>query len=224
MGLFDSTSTTSTKATETGQQSGKDSLNVNLDAYKSNVTNNVRLDNSLTQIDESDNSITNIDNSVEENDYSVTNVDSSISDDSITNIDNSIRDDSVTNIDNSVDEYDYSVTNTDNSVDEYDYSVANTDNSIDNSDNRVITYTTDFGAVDSSLDLAGDALTFAESIFTNSTAYVGDVFDDALSEISNANKTAEAQSLDTVLDFSKNVFYLLGVLAIAAAGAYAFKR
>lgn len=232
MGIFDSTSKSSslTSGSEQGSQAQDDGTasNINITAGDDQNANvNISEDNSVYQIDESDNSVDNSIYQTSTND-SVTNT---------TNTDNSDR--SVTQIDNS-DNSDRSNTQIDNSVDQTDSSqttTTNTDNSsysfVDNTKTYVTT--TDFGAIEAAATISKNSIDALTTQTTGLFATVDDIlegygaqtdetiralsgsFETSVEQIADENTTAQ-ESLIT------NTYYLIGAMVGIAGLAYVFGR
>jgi len=230
MGIFDSSSesTSLTAGSEQGSQAQDDGTasNINITAGDDQNANvNISEDNSVYQIDESDNSV---DNSIWITDQSVrttTNTDNS--DSSVTQIDNSDNSDrSVTQIDNSVDQTDSSQTTT-----------TNTDNSaysfVDNTQTYVTT--TDFGAIEAAASISKSSIEALTTQTTGLFATVDDILegygaqtDETIQALSGSFATSVEQIADENTTAQEslitNTYYLIGAMVSIAGLAYIFGR
>ena len=230
MGIFDSSSesTSLTAGSEQGSQAQDDGTasNINITAGDDQNANvNISEDNSVYQIDESDNSV---DNSIWITDQSVrttTNTDNS--DSSVTQIDNSDNSDrSVTQIDNSVDQTDSSQTTT-----------TNTDNSaysfVDNTQTYVTT--TDFGAIEAAASISKSSIEALTTQTTGLFATVDDILegygaqtDETIQALSGSFATSVEQIADENTTAQEslitNTYYLIGAMVGIAGLAYIFGR
>ena len=230
MGIFDSSSesTSLTAGSEQGSQAQDDGTasNINITAGDDQNANvNISEDNSVYQIDESDNSV---DNSIWITDQSVrttTNTDNS--DSSVTQIDNSDNSDrSVTQIDNSVDQTDSSQTTT-----------TNTDNSaysfVDNTQTYVTT--TDFGAIEAAASISKSSIEALTTQTTGLFATVDEILegygaqtDETIQALSGSFATSVEQIADENTTAQEslitNTYYLIGAMVGIAGLAYVFGR
>jgi len=230
MGIFDSSSesTSLTAGSEQGSQAQDDGTasNINITAGDDQNANvNISEDNSVYQVDESDNSV---DNSIWITDQSVR---------TTTNTDNS--DSSVTQIDSS-DNSDYSVTTIDNSVDQTDSSTTsttNTDNSSFSYTDNTQTYvtTTDFGAIEAAASISKSSIEALTAQTTGLFATVDDILegygaqtDETIQALSGSFATSVEQIADENTTAQEslitNTYYLIGAMVGIAGLAYVFGR
>lgn len=204
MSLFDSSRDTTTNASPSQQgshaQDKGSAANINLSAGDDQGIHGdiiVKREDHLTQIDRSDNSVRNTDNS--------------FTDESVRNIDESDR--SVRNIDRS----DRSVRTTTHNIDRSDRSVTNIDNSQ--------RFDTDLGAIkesfafaDAGLDFAGQNTRDVFGVVTDLIEIQTDSFNKSVDQIQQSAASEVERGLDSVLGLTQDAFWLVGGM-VAIVGA-----